>query len=133
MDFEKNNIDPYALLGVPFGASIEVCRATYKSLVKIYHPDIFVGDKKFAEKRMAELNSAYEFLDDSIRKKKFDASGERPEQQEQSQEYNSKNESDEPFKASQILKETWDFAWVSKVIWLIRLGFSFAGCLYSSK
>ncbi|MDC1282283.1 hypothetical protein OAU61_02090 [Planktomarina temperata] len=36
MDFENDNIDPYEILGVPFGASIEVCKATYKSLSKIY-------------------------------------------------------------------------------------------------
>ena len=32
MDFENDNVDPYQILGVPFGASIEVCKATYKSL-----------------------------------------------------------------------------------------------------
>ena len=42
MDFENDNIDPYEVLGVPFGASIEVCKATYKSLTKIYPPDRFV-------------------------------------------------------------------------------------------
>ena len=41
---------------MPFGASIEVCKATYKSPTKIYHPDVFVGEKSYAEKRMAELN-----------------------------------------------------------------------------
>ena len=51
MDFENDNIDPYEILGVPFGASIEVCKATYKSLSKIYHPDVFVGEKSYAATR----------------------------------------------------------------------------------
>ena len=106
MDFEKDNIDPYALLGAPFGASIEVCKATFKSLAKIYHPDVFVGDKAFAEKRMVELNTAYEFLDNPKRKKRFDDVGGSPE----GQQYNPQSSRGEFSEAEKVLQESWDFA-----------------------
>ena len=110
MDFENDNIDPYEILGVPFGASIEVCKATYKSLTKIYHPDVFVGEKSYAEKRMAELNAAFEFLDNPKRKKKLDGAGQKAKQKEQSQEYRPDNDSEEFTKASNALQGNWDFA-----------------------
>ena len=110
MDFENDNIDPYEILGVPFGASIEVCKATYKSLTKIYHPDVFVGEKSYAEKRMAELNAAFEFLDNPKRKKKLDGAGQKAKQKEQSQEYKPDNYSEEFTKASNALQKNWDFA-----------------------
>jgi len=110
VDFENSNIDPYEILGVPFGASIEVCKATYKSLTKIYHPDVFVGEKAYAEKRMAELNAAFEFLNNPSRKKKFDEAGEQPNQKEKSQEYEPDNDSEEFTKASNALRKNWDFA-----------------------
>jgi curved DNA-binding protein CbpA len=110
MDFENDNIDPYEILGVPFGASIEVCKATYKSLSKIYHPDVFVGEKSYAAKRMAELNAAFEFLDNPARKKKWDGAGQKAKQKAQSQEYEPDNDSEEFSKASNALRENWDFA-----------------------
>lgn len=110
MDFENSESDPYKILGVPFGASIEVCKATYKSLSKIYHPDVFVGDKSYAQKRMAELNASFEFLDDPIRKRKLDSLGENSRYKEQNQDYDPENKSDEFGQASKILHENWDFA-----------------------
>lgn len=72
MQFDNQNDNPYDVLGVPDGASIAVCRATFRSLVKIYHPDVFGGEKSFAEKRMKELNAAHDFLSNPENKKKFD-------------------------------------------------------------
>jgi len=106
MDFEKDNIDPYALLGAPSGASIEVCKATYKALAKIFHPDVFVGDKAFAEKRMAELNAAYKFLNNPSQKKIFDDAGGSPE----GQHYKPQSSSDEFSEAEKVLQKSWDFA-----------------------
>lgn len=64
--------NPYAILGLPVGSDIDVVRATYKALIKIYHPDIFKGDHKFGVERTAELNQAYNFLSDQTQKEKFD-------------------------------------------------------------
>ena len=43
-------------------------KATYKSLVKVFHPDIFQGDKQFAIDRITDLNAAYDFLSDPQKK-----------------------------------------------------------------
>ena len=51
MNFENGKDNPYDILGVPLGASIEICKASYKALIKVFHPDAFKGDKGFAEKR----------------------------------------------------------------------------------
>ena len=109
MDFTSSNFDPYELLGVPFGASFDVCKSTYKSLAKIDHPDIFAGDSNFAERRMSELNAAYEFLSDPRRKMQFDSQGQRSEQKEKRQEYTPEHDDEEFTEAERILKETWDF------------------------
>ncbi len=110
MDFENGKNNPYEVLGVPFGASIEVCKATYKSLTKIYHPDVFVGEKKYAQKRMAELNAAFEFLNNPKNKKNFDEAGEQANHNQYGQDFETENESDEFTQASKILKENWEFA-----------------------
>ena len=51
--------DYYAILGVPREAEADLIKATYLALSKIYHPDIYKGDKKYALKRMQEINEAY--------------------------------------------------------------------------
>ena len=48
--------DYYAILGVPREAEADLIKATYLALSKIYHPDIYKGDKKYALKRMQEIN-----------------------------------------------------------------------------
>ena len=68
MNFENGSLNPYAILGLPFGADFDLVKAIYKSMVKIYHPDIFVGDKKFAAQRLIELNAAFEFLSNPKKK-----------------------------------------------------------------
>lgn len=51
--------NPYKILGVPNGASEEECTKAYKKLAKKYHPDLN-PDNKEAEKKMAEINAAYD-------------------------------------------------------------------------
>ena len=53
-DFEK--------LEVPFGADEETCKASYKKLLKIHHPDRHAGHEgnfKKATERTARINAAY--------------------------------------------------------------------------
>lgn len=51
--------NPYKVLGVPDGASEKECTRAYKKLAKKYHPDLNPGDKE-AERKMAEINAAYD-------------------------------------------------------------------------
>ena len=64
----------YHILGLSFEANPipEVIAATYKALVKIYHPDVFKGDKFYAEQRIKEINEAYDVLGNSSKKKEYD-------------------------------------------------------------
>jgi hypothetical protein len=52
--------DPFAVLGVPPGAPLEDVAAHYRELAKRWHPDR--GGGPDAERRMAEINAAYDVL-----------------------------------------------------------------------
>ena len=52
----------YEILGVPSDALIEEITAVYKALAKIYHPDVYKGNKNHAAEKMQEINEAYNFL-----------------------------------------------------------------------
>ncbi len=52
--------DPFAVLGVPPGASAEEVAARYRALAKRWHPDRAPGAE--AERRMARINAAYDEL-----------------------------------------------------------------------
>lgn len=51
--------NPYSVLGVSETASEEEIAKAYRNLVKKYHPDLHPGDKN-AEKKMSEINAAYD-------------------------------------------------------------------------
>jgi hypothetical protein len=53
-------MDPYAVLGLQSGATPDQVGATYRDLAKRWHPDRGGGPE--AERRMAEINAAYDLL-----------------------------------------------------------------------
>ena len=58
-------VDPLDVLGVRPGAAPEEVTAAYRTLAKRWHPDRATGDARRAreaERRMAEINAAYEAL-----------------------------------------------------------------------
>ena len=61
----------YHILGLSFESNPEkeLIDAAFKALVKIYHPDVFKGDKKSRDREITEKNEAYEILNDSEKKK----------------------------------------------------------------
>lgn len=64
----------YELLNVKPTASKAEIKAAYKSLIKKYHPDIYKGDKTFAERKTKEINTAFDVLEDPAKRAEYDAS-----------------------------------------------------------
>jgi DnaJ-domain-containing protein 1 len=56
----------FELLGVPFGAHSQECRAAYKKLLKIHHPDRHAGHEgnfKKATAKSAKINAAWDRIE----------------------------------------------------------------------
>lgn len=62
----------YEILGIKKNSSTDEIKAAYKQLVKKYHPDVYPGDKTFAEKKTQEINAAYDVLSDPDKKREYD-------------------------------------------------------------
>ena len=62
----------YEILGVRKNASQDEIKKAYKDLVKKYHPDVYKGDKTFAEKKTAQINGAYDVLSNPQAKQAYD-------------------------------------------------------------
>jgi hypothetical protein len=65
-------MDYYAVLGVARNAEVIVIQAAYKALVRKYHPDVFKGKKAAADKKIREINEAYDTLSDPKKRSKYD-------------------------------------------------------------
>ena len=99
--------DYYAILGVPREAEADLIKATYLALSKIYHPDIYKGDKKYALKRMQEINEAYEILKDPKKRKAYD---QKNKDTADESSFDENEFQDEQSSYQDIIKEAWDFA-----------------------
>lgn len=62
----------YDLLEIQQSASEEVIKMAYKALVKKYHPDVYKGDKDYAEEMIQKINAAYEVLSDKEKRSMYD-------------------------------------------------------------
>lgn len=62
----------YDILEINQNASQKEIKNAYKKLIKKYHPDIYNGDKSFAEKKTQEINQAYDILSNPETKKDYD-------------------------------------------------------------
>lgn len=62
----------YEILGIRKTASTDEIKSAYKQLVKKYHPDVYPGDKTFAQKKTQEINEAYDVLSDPNKKREYD-------------------------------------------------------------
>lgn len=109
----------YEILEVNKKASKEVIEKAYKVLVKKYHPDLYSGQKKeYAEKKIKEINEAYNVLTDEFMKEQYDAELEKQEQEtlyrkygnQQSKNINVQNKNtNNNNKSSEHEKEVQDF------------------------
>ena len=66
--------DYYTILGVEKNASQEAIKKAYRKLAVKYHPDKNSGDKN-AESKFKEIAEAYEVLNDSQKREKYDHLG----------------------------------------------------------
>lgn len=63
----------YEILEVNKKASKEVIEKAYRVLVKKYHPDLYVGEKRNdAEQKMRDINEAYKILSDAFLREQYD-------------------------------------------------------------
>lgn len=62
----------YEILEVSKTASLDEIKSSYKKLVKKYHPDLYKGDKNFAEQKIKEINEAYDVLSNPEKKLAYD-------------------------------------------------------------
>ena len=50
----------------------QLIEAAYKALVKLYHPDVYKGDKKGLKRKIIEINEAFDTLNDPLKRKQYD-------------------------------------------------------------
>ncbi len=62
----------YEILQVSENASDEVIHMAYKALAKKYHPDLYQGDMQFAERKMKEINEAFDVLSNTYKRAQYD-------------------------------------------------------------
>lgn len=68
------NKNYYDILEINKNASPEIVEKAYKTLVKKYHPDLQVNNKKFEyEEKIKEINEAYMILSNKKTKDKYDS------------------------------------------------------------
>lgn len=72
----------YDILEVSRKASKEVIEKAYKTLAKKYHPDLQAPEnKEYAEKRMKQINEAYDILSSDEKRREYDQKLEAQEAQ----------------------------------------------------
>lgn len=90
---EKNYYD---ILEININASPQIIEKAYKTLVKMYHPDLQEdGLKQEYENKLKEINEAYEILSDPIKKESYDSKLEEIENEkniEKNQTYTSQDD-----------------------------------------
>jgi len=82
---QSKSVDYYKILGVSRTAPEQEIKKAYRKLAQEWHPDKYKGeDKEKAEKKMAQINLAYEVLSDEELRKKYDV-GEDPNDPQRNQ------------------------------------------------
>ena len=119
----------YEILEVNKKASKEVIEKAYKVLVKKYHPDLFTGEKKiYAEKKIKEINEAYNVLTNEFMREQYDAELEKQEQQILYEKYNKQQNNQNQDKRMKKKKEKEEIEETNKKMKKNKVG-SFSGLL----
>lgn len=64
--------DPYAVLGVAPRAPLEVIKAAHRTLMRRYHPDLYVGPAEQAHRASAAINTAWATVEDPFMRARAD-------------------------------------------------------------
>ena len=78
----------YDILEISEKASQEVICMAYKALCKKYHPDVYQGDKNFAEEQMKKINEAYDILSNVEKRREYDNSFKKQNNEKKNNENN---------------------------------------------
>ena len=62
----------YEILGVSQSATDDQLKKAYLKQIKIYHPDVYQGDKAFAEEKTRQITEAYTVLKGYLTRKGYD-------------------------------------------------------------
>lgn len=62
----------YEIIGVKSNSDFSLIKAEYLNKIKKYHPDLYEGDKLFAQQMTTKLNEAYNVLKDEQKRKDYD-------------------------------------------------------------
>lgn len=62
----------YEILGVSQTATDDQIKKAYLKQIKIYHPDVYEGDKTFAEEKTRQITEAYTVLKGYLTRKGYD-------------------------------------------------------------
>ena len=99
-------MDYYSVLGVPENADLNLIKATFRALLKIYHPDVYKGEKTFAKQKMQEISEAYETLSDSKKRKIHD----KENQKDSNNDFDTSFDHDELTRYEEQIHSDWEFA-----------------------
>jgi curved DNA-binding protein CbpA len=93
-----SKINHYDVLGVPRDCEQSLIDTVYKSMVKIFHPDVFKGDKAFAQEKLKVVNEAYAVIGNVERRRSYDAELKRSERSGATEEiYEDESSDDQTF------------------------------------
>ena len=97
--------DYYRILEVNEKASPEIIEKAYKTLVKKYHPDLYSSaQKKEAERKLKDINEAYNILSDSFLRSQYDLELQRQRQRNMQTEENISNENTQNYQQNTVQK-----------------------------
>ncbi len=82
----------YEILEVNEKASDEVIEKAYKVLVKRYHPDLNASNKQYAERKIKEINEAYDILTDKFLRNQYDLELEKEKNKKYQETQNKDNQ-----------------------------------------
>lgn len=66
------NIEYYAVLEIPEDCDLAAIKTAYRKLVLLHHPDKNPTDREASEKKIREINYAYEILSNKTKRQRYD-------------------------------------------------------------